>query len=264
MYRDKTRVEDVTERLDKDIPIPRKWKEHMLEEFKKQVNLLEHFSEIETVVYAWRWVLNPKHIFWETINYLNVYRAVSAFTITLNYTFDEGLDDERYDDKWQRKKQMQFLRVLQKLHYCGILTAVTLKPEEIGPGRHVPTIFLSPWAKDADFQKIKEFYINMGGAPGTKPKKASKTAKELSDHNQEMKVYSALKKYETGKQLYDFYKCPKKHPEALDRQRKPGKKTREALKKYHCPNCKKELQKISFNEFIRIKEKALLEHYNLK
>jgi hypothetical protein len=235
----------------------------MLTEFKRQADLLDSMSEISSIIRAWNWTTRTHPFLWEVINYLDFNPACSAYTLTLRILFDQGEEGMDMDGNKLKKITQRVRRYLQALHYCGILTAITLDPVDVGPSRWAPTIYLTPWAKDNDFNKVKEFYLTMGGTRGSKPKKVNKDLKELSSHNQKVKALHALNQFKTGQKFSEYYKCPKNHSEGLLKRRKPAPRTKEALKIHKCQVCEKKLIKISYDEFILLKEKELLEYYGV-
>ena len=235
----------------------------MLNEFKKQVDLLDKFSEISSVIRAWKWTTKDHPFLWEMINYLDITNACTAYTLALRMLLDEGEEAMNIPPNKLKVFVHKIRRYLQVLQYCGVLSAVTLDSVDVGPNRFAPTIYLTPWSTDKDFGIVKEFYLTMGGVPGKSPEKASKNPKELSRHNHEVKAYDELDKYRTSPQLYNFYKCHKKHEEGLLRIRKPTPRTKEALLVHKCSNCGKALNIINYEEFMDRKEKELLKKYGL-
>lgn len=263
MKNDTKSTKEVQSSIGNNIPIPNKWKEFMLGEFKRQVDLLDKFSEISSIIRAWKWTTKDHPLLWEIITFLDFTPACTAHTLALRMLFDEGEEAMNMPANELKNFTHKIRRYLQMLQYCGILTAVTLEPTDVGPNRYAPTIYLTKWSTDKDFNRVKEFYLTMGGVRGTPVPKVSKGAKELTKHNREMKAYTELDKYKTSPQLYNFYKCPKKHQEGLLRLRKPTPRTKEALKVHKCEKCRKKLDIIPHQEFLKKKEKELLKKFGI-
>ena len=263
MGSDKNSTEEVQSSIGKNIPIPNRWKEYMLDEFKKQVDLLDKFSEIGSVIRAWKWTTKDHPFLWDMITFLDFEPSCTAHTLALRMLIDEGEEAMNMPPLEFKRFTAKIRRYLQTLHYCGILTAVTLNSVDVGPNRYAPTIYLTPWSTDKDFNKVKEFYLSMGGSRGERAPKVSKGAKEITKHNRKMKAYTELDAYRTSPQLYNFYKCPKKHEDGLLRIRKPTPRTKEALIVHKCNKCGKKLDMIRHKEFLERKEKELLKKYGL-
>ena len=258
------RPEELEHHIKKKIPIPARWKEHMLHEFKRQVNLLEEFSEISSIIHAWQWTLRPHNFLWKVIEYLDIHPAATAYTLATDILFDDGRDFEGVEKSEVNRLSSKVRYILQKLNRCGLLTTYRMGTDEIGSDRYGPTIYLTHWAKDHHLEDLKRFYIDLGGWKGKTDKKRSKTIKQLSQHNLKVKAYTDLSNFKIGAQLYNFYKCPNGHNEGLLRIRKPTPRTKEALTIHKCKICRKDLDEILYEEFMKRKEKELLNYYGVK
>jgi hypothetical protein len=246
------------------IPISKKWKDHILEQFKKQAVSIEDISEIRDIILTWTWITRNCEWVWKTVNLLSKYPASTVYLLGVNYVIDEGLDKKDFSKKDERNIRDHVRRAIHKLHYAGLITAVVMDPTEVPVGVRAPTVWISPFAKSDHIQKTKNFYRNMGGWKKKASKKTPKDAKEITEHNLKMKVYSILSKWKYNYQVYDYYKCPKKHDEGYKRKKKKKSKSLARLTKYNCVICKKELEKISFLEFYEYKEKDLLKKWGIK
>lgn len=250
-------IVDFEDKLTKNAPIPKKWKKYMLEEFKRQVNELDEFEEIAVLLKAWSWVVKPSKWIWTTIELLNSNPASSAYLLMIDYIFNEGIDQDDFSARDEKKYTARFRRALYRLYRAGIIKSMIIKPEEVGPGKSSVAIWITPWVKDKDIQHIKDFYLNLGGAPGFLKKDETKTAKNVHKHNVELEILSAMRKYDKQAKIYDYYKCPKKHTNGLRRQRKTTSYLKRKNLNLKCTKCNKDLIEIKYDEWRTYKKKSL-------
>jgi hypothetical protein len=252
-------VSQVEEELNKNIPISNRWKRHILEVFKRQVNDIEELEELPALLDAWAFLIRPSPWLWETINMLDRYAAQSSYFLAINYIFDADIESERIGRKEEKKIAQRFRRALHRLYNAGIITSIYFSPEDVGFGRRSVTIWISPFAKGHHIEKMKQFYTNVGGILTKATKKAvKKTPKDVVEHNLKVQAYHTLYKYTRMPQTYDYYKCSKKHVVGLKRVQKSPARYRKRKDIPSCPNCNKNLIPISYEEFIKLKEKTLL------
>lgn len=253
------KVSQIEEELNKNIPISSRWKRHILEEFKRQVNEIEELEELPALLEAWAFLIRPSPWVWETINMLDRYGAQSSYFLSINYIFDADIESEKIGKKEEKKFAQRFRRALHRLFNAGIITAIHFSPEEVGFGRRSVTIWVSPFAKGPHIEKMKQFYTSVGGILSKATKQAvKKSPKEVVEHNLKVQAYHTLYKYTRTPQFYDYYKCSKKHVVGLKRVQKPPPRYKKKKDIPNCPSCNKKLIPISYEEFIGLKEKALL------
>lgn len=255
---EKSEIIDFEEEINKKIPISKRWKEYIVNEFKKQANEIEELEELPTLLRRWRWFRKPQPWVWETINMLDLFPATTAYLLAVNYIFEKGMESQEFGKKSEKKLAQRFRRALYRLHTIGIITPIYIQPDEVGPGRRSVTIWTSPFVKGKDIDKVKVFYLSMGGILGQEVKEQKKTPKEVVEHNLKVQAYHTLYKYTVKPKLYNFYKCPKKHVDGLKRIKKYPYRYRKQKPVNKCPKCNKILNEIHYEDFIVLKEKALL------
>ena len=251
---------DVTDK----IPISNRWKDYILDEFKRQVNSIEEISEINDIISQWIWITRDCKWVWKTIDLLTKYPASTVYLLGVNYVVDNGLDKKGFTKQQERNIRDNIRRAIYKLHYAGLITAVVMDPTQVPTGVRAPTIWISPFSKKEHVQRTRNFYINMGGWKSKDLKKAPKDAKEITEHNLKMKVYSVLSRWKYNYQVYDYYRCPRKHDEGYKRKKKTKSKSIARINRPKCEICNKELEIISFLEFYDYKEKELLNKWGIK
>lgn len=255
---------DIETTIVKEFPIHPKWKKIIVDLAKEQVNSIENPEEWSDILEDWSWFRNPHPWIFETLNLLVRYPASSAFLLANNYIFDKGLDMDEISKKKADILAQKIRRSLYKLHSVGLVTSIVLGPEELGPGRNTVTIWIAPFAKEKEIERSRNFYLAMGGTPGRAAKSDSKTAKDISEHNRKVKVLAIMDKFKEKPQLYEYYKCPKKHPEGFKTPRKPNSSWKKQKYVRKCPECERELVQISHAEFLDLKLKSLCEQWDVK
>ncbi|MHA2181672.1 MAG: hypothetical protein ACXAAH_09640, partial [Promethearchaeota archaeon] len=106
------KVSQIEEELNKNIPISNRWKRHILEEFKRQVNQIEELEELPALLEAWTFLIRPSPWLWKTINMLDRYGAQSSYFLSINHIFDAGIDSAELGKKDQKKFAQRFRRAL--------------------------------------------------------------------------------------------------------------------------------------------------------
>jgi hypothetical protein len=257
--RENDQISQIEQELNKNIPISNRWKRFILEEFKRQVNQLEELEELSALLQAWSFFIRPSDWLWETINMLDRYGAQSSYFLSINHIFDTGIESAEIGKKEEKKFAQRFRRALHRLFNAGIVTAIHFSPEEVGFGRRSVTIWISPFAKGHQIEKMKQFYTSVGGILSKATKKAvKKSPKDVVEHNLKVQAYHTLYKYTRHPQMYDYYKCPKKHADGVKRTQKTNIRWKKQKRNPECPKCNKKLEEIPYEEFIKLKEKVLL------
>jgi hypothetical protein len=244
--------------INNKIPIPKRWKEHILDEFKEQVQELDSLEELRQLMVRWAWITRPQNWLWETINMFELFPATTPYLLAINYLFEKGIESEHFSKKEEKKMASRFRRAIHRLYSVGILNPIHIEPEEVGPGRRSVTIWLSPFAKDKDFKKTREFYLAMGGIVGKVGKPKKKTPKDVAEHDFKVRAYHTLHKYTQNPQMYEFFKCPKKHTTGLKRAVKVTNRYKKSKQSFECPQCGRKMIETPYEDFIQLKEKALL------
>jgi hypothetical protein len=256
-------IKDFEETINRKIPIPLKWKRHILDVFKTQANNIEDLEYLPDLIKAWAWITRPQPSIWTLINYLNRYPATTPFLLATSYVFDEGIESEETSSKDIQKFAARFRRAIYHLYHCGILTCRVVTPEEVGLGNITTTIWITPFAKEKDIEKTRQFYMNMGGNRGARAPKKSKTPKDVAVHNAKVQVYALLNKYTSNSHMFDYYQCPKNHSEGLKRTRGVRPASKKKKLRIFCTECNRRLIEIPYEEFMDIKEKQILKSRGL-
>lgn len=257
-------ISDFEKKVNKEIPIPKKWKRYILEEFKKQANFLGELEDLPDLLKSWKWIMNPSEWIWKTIRLLNSNSAASAYLLMIDYLFDENIDNSKFSRKDERRVAASLRRALHRLYNAGLVTPVHLSPEEVGYGRNSVTIWVSPWGKEKDIKKAKDFYLNLGGIPGESPRKSKKTPKEVVEFNSKVRVLSILKKFERASKLFEHYVCPKKHSEGTKAVSIPPTVYQRQKREIKCPKCGRSLDKLPYDVWEPLKYKELCEKEGIK
>jgi hypothetical protein len=190
--------------------------------------------------------------------------ASTPYFLAVDYLFEKGIESHYQMKKDVQRLAARFRRACHKLYRSGLLTGVAVKPEEVGPGRRSVTIWVTPWAKDKDIDKIRKFYIDMTEGRLYHSKKEKKGSKDLTLHNRKMKVFSILDRYKENPHWYDYYKCPKKHDEGLETHKKIKSRYKKKKFLYKCKECGRELVEIPYEEFMELKKKQLFKKWKIK
>jgi hypothetical protein len=248
----------------KEFPIPKKWKNVIIDLFKEQAKQIEEPEDIAYLLEDWNWFRDPSSWFFKALDILARYPACTAYLMATHYFRDEGRDMAEITRREHRKISQCFRRVLALLHMAHLVRGEVLIPGEHVALRNAVTIWIAPFAKEKDIQNTKNFYLNIGGTP-KKPKKVDpKTAEQLSEHNRKMKVLAIMDKYRDKPQLRDYFRCPKKHPEGFRIPRKPQSSWKKKEYDRKCKECGRILIKISHKEFMKEKYKSLCEQWDVK
>lgn len=250
--------------LTKETEIPFKWRKYIVQIFKEQVSKIEEPEEIQDIIDSWAWIRKLDPLMMLTLRLLSISGASTPYFLSVDYLFEKGVEVH-----YQRKKDIQklaarFRRTCHKLYAAGLLTGVAIKPEEVGPGRYSVTIWITPFAKDKDIERVKQFYTNMTEGRWVPDKKEKKRPKDLTLHNRKMKVISILDKYKENPSWFDYYKCSKKHDQGLESHKKVHSRYKRKKFLYRCKECNRELEEISYNEFMDLKKKQLYKQWDLK
>lgn len=248
----------------KEFPIPKRWKKVIVDLFKEQAKLIEEPEEIAYLIEDWNWFRNPNPWVFNVLDILARNPACSAYIMATHYFMDQGRDLAEVTRKEMKKISQSFRRALAVLHLARLVRGEVLIPGEHVVLRNAVTIWIAPFAKEKDIQNIKNYYLNIGGKPRKPNKVDSKSPEQLSEHNRKMKVLAIMDKYRDTPQLYDYYRCPKRHPEGFRVPRKAQShwKKKEYVRK--CKECDRELIQISHNEFMKEKYKSLCEQWEVK
>jgi hypothetical protein len=248
----------------KEFPIPKRWKNVIIDLFKEQAKKIEEPEEIAYLLEDWNWFRDPNPWVFRALDILARKPACTAYLMATHYFVDQGRDLAEITRKELKNISQAFRRALAVLHLAHLVRGELLIPGEHVVLRNAVTIWIAPFGKDRDIQHIKNYYLSIGGTP-KKPKKVDpKSAEQLSEHNRKMKVLAIMDKYRDNPQLVDHYKCPKKHPEGFRIPRKPQSswKKKEYVRK--CKECGRELIKISHKEFMKEKYKSLCNQWDVK
>lgn len=262
--RKNTELDAFEQELKTDMTLPRKWRKHFVTVFKEQANQIEEPEEIRDFLDAWAWFRRPDEFMFLTLKYLAQSGANSAYFLANDYLFDQGVES-----KYTKRKDMQvlaarFRRSCHKLYRAGLIQGVSVKPEDVGPGRNSVTIWVSPFAKQKDIDICKKFYVELAEGRTMSAKDIKKPDKKLTLHNRKMKVQSILDKYKENPQFNDYFKCVKKHEEGLQSHKKIKSRYRRSLFVYKCKECDRDLLEIPFEEFIDLKKKHLYKKWDIK
>jgi hypothetical protein len=248
----------------KEFPIPKRWKNVIVDLFKEQAKLIEEPEEIAYLLEDWNWFRNPGPWVFRALDILARKPACSAYLMATHYFSDQGRDLAEITRKEMKKISQAFRRALALLLTTRLVRGEVLIPGEDTVLRNAVTIWVSPFAKERDIQNIKNYYLNIGGTP-KKPKKVDpKSPEQLSEHNRKVKVLAIMDKYRDNPQLRDYYRCPKKHPEGFRIPRKPQSHWKKQQYVRKCKECGRELIKISYKEFMKEKYKSLCEQWEIK
>jgi len=265
MQTDKVKdLHDFEEKLKAEMNLPKKWRKPFVTVFKSQAALIEEPEDIQDLIDAWTWFRKPDPLMYLTLKLLARSGASTPYFLAVDYLFDQGVEME-----YQKRKDVQtlaarFRRSCHKLYRCGLLQGVAVKPEEVGPGRRSVTIWVTPFAKDEDINNCKKFYTDLAEGRNIPDKKEKKAPKDLTLHNRKMKVLSILDRYKDNPQFYDYFKCSKKHEEGLESHKKIKSSYRKKHFLYKCKECQRELEEISFEEFMDLKKKQLYKKWDIK
>jgi hypothetical protein len=244
--------------------IPKRWRKCFVDIFKEQAASIEEPEEIQDIIDAWSWFrkLDPWMLI--TLQMFAQSPASTPYFLSVDYLFDQGVESEHQTKKDLQKLNSRFRRACHKLYRAGMLRGVTVKPEEVGPGRRSVTIWLAPFARDKDVEPVRKFYVQLTEGRMISNKQAKKQPNELTLHNRKMKVMSILDNYKEHPNWYDYYKCSKKHEEGLESHKKI--KSRYKKKKYllKCKDCQRDLIEIPFEEFMEHKKKQLYKKWGIK
>jgi hypothetical protein len=259
-----TQTDELTtfeDEINNRIPIPKRWRKYIVEEFKRQASAIDEIEDIRRLILSWKWITRPQQWVWETINMLDLFPATTTYLLSINYVFERGIESEAFGKREEKKLASRFRRAIHRLFQVNLISAIHLEPDQVGAGRKSVTIWVSPFAKKKDIEKTKRFYLAMGGIPGTVAKQQKKTPKEIAQHNIKVQAYHTLHKYTFNPHLFVFYRCPKKHPRGLKRTNKINSPYKKKITTYTCDTCNRSLIEITHEEFMKLKEKSLLEDY---
>jgi hypothetical protein len=244
--------------------LDKRWHKPIVDLAKEQVGGMETPEEWSDILQAWRFFGRPaKHII-ETLNMFARFPAASAYYLAIQYMFIKGLDDEEMTEQDIQALTQRFRRTIWQLYGAELLRAIHIKPEETGPGRRTVTIWLAPFAKDKDIEKVKTLYLNMGGVIGRTPKDPSKTPREVAEYNVKVKIETALLRYKKQSRFYDHYVCPKKHPEGTKAIKKQPKRYKTKMSPNKCLKCGRLLNKIPIDVWEPIKRKEMCKEEGIK
>jgi hypothetical protein len=244
--------------------IPAKWRRYLVMLFKEQVREIQEPEEIRDIIDSWRWIRKLDPFMMLTLRLLGLSGASTPYFLAVDYLFEKGVEAEHQRKKDIQKLAARFRRACHKLYRSGLLTGVAVKPEEVGPGRHSVTIWVTPFAKDKEIDKIRNFYIDLVEGRFFQNKHQKKETKDLTLHNRKMKVLSILDKYKEHPAWYDYYKCPKKHEKGLETHKKLKSAYKRKKFVFKCKECNRDLTEISFDEFMSLKKKQLYKKWDIK
>lgn len=250
--------------INEQLPIPKKWREEIVRVVKEQVNQIEEPEEWQDILESWSWFKKPNRWILKTFKYTIAHPATTAYFLAIDYMFNEGLDPYDISKKEMGRICASFRRAVHNLYEAGLIRTIAVTPEEVGLGRNSVTIWVTPWAKSKDIERIKKFYTEVVEGRSGIRKQAERKPKDITLHNRKVQVMTILDKYKINSHVFDYYKCPKKHDSGL----KPIKKVKSSYKRKKflrtCPECNRSLIEIPFEEFIEIKKKILFKKYDIK
>jgi hypothetical protein len=191
--------------------------------------------------------------------------ACSAYLLTVVYMSRQKSDYMDLSEKERERITQRLRRALQRLYFAGLVDSFTIDPSEVPEGVRVPTIYVAPFATEKNIERAVDFYKSRDGQYGTKSRKASTDmAKDVAAYNHKVKAHTIINKYKENGQMFNFYKCPKKHFEGLIRKQKTNRKSKEALKRPKCKHCDRELVKIDIDEFMPLIQKSIFQRWGIK
>jgi hypothetical protein len=248
-----------------ELNLSQKWIDHIIEKWKQEASNVQSIDDIQDQITSWKWILSSSPILWETMQLLEYNPACSAYLLTIVYMSRQETDFLDQSEKERERITQRFRRALQRLYYAGLIEAITIDPSEIPEGVRAPTIYISPFANKAHVQRAIDFYKTRDGEYGTKSRKPiTDTAKDVTSHNHKVKALTIINKYRENAQMFNFYKCPKRHDEGLIRKQKTNRKSKEALERPKCKECDRELIKIKIDEFMPLIQKSVFDRWDIK
>lgn len=255
---------NLEEDIVKNFNLHRKWKKAIIDLVKGQVSMIEEPEEWSDLLEDWSWFRDPHPWVLKTLDLLARYPAASAYLLANYYLIDEKLENEKTTRRDIEMQAARFRRIFIKLHRVGLVHAETIFPGDDTVLRNAVTIWVAPFAKEKDIQQVKDYYRAIGGTRRKPEKVDKKSAKDVSEHNRKVKVIAIMDRFRESPQLYDYFQCPKKHPEGFKTPRKPQSSWKKQKYVRNCKECGRELVQISHKEFMKEKYKSLCDQWDVK
>jgi hypothetical protein len=209
-------ITKIEKNLDKRIPIPNRWKNHILKVFKDEISDIEELDELPSVIKKWSWIYRSPKKVWEVIDILDMLRATTVYFM-VNWTINnlDIVDEDIIRKKWSTLRK-RYHRGLYQCLLCGIIHTVKIPPEDVGRGKRAVTMWVSPFAKDKDIRKCREIYLAIGGELGMSKKLKrdrehyEKSANKEIEYRNLVRRKTFINKVKRMEKIgINFYECPK-------------------------------------------------------